>query len=409
MRTSIAVVSAALFVTLASDRATGQESVRLKGLNGGVATVTRASKDGTLLIGTSRTELPWSLTVTTWAAPDWQPRVVPTPENLDYAFVQGVSDNGGVVAANSWYMDVHIWWDGLTVPATTYAGEGQWFSVDGVSSSGNAAFGWMFTTDSNIMPCLYTKDGIRFPIPAAADPSPLLTCISSDGASFAGAVIVGTTDPNGRDIYRCDIAAWVRGIPEVLPLPDAFDFARPTVISDAGTRVRGFAQNRVSDGLTLTPEVGIEWNRDSSGRWSVAVTPERFDEPWGVMRADGRRRLGVASGRDGVTLRDTFHGDRRFHEVVQQLFPETGDSSVYPVTCAMGDGRVAVWNSSGSWIITLPSLADVNEDGVLDIADTMMFVDALVAGESRADWNLDGELTFEDFDAFVADYENGTR
>jgi hypothetical protein len=75
----------------------------------------------------------------------------------------------------------------------------------------------------------------------------------------------------------------------------------------------------------------------------------------------------------------------------------------------MGDGRVAVWNSSGSWIITLPALADVNEDGVLDIADAMMFVDALVAGESRADWNLDGELTFEDFDAFVADYESGTR
>lgn len=68
-----------------------------------------------------------------------------------------------------------------------------------------------------------------------------------------------------------------------------------------------------------------------------------------------------------------------------------------------------MWNSPGSWIITLPALADVNEDGVLDITDTMMFIDALVAGESRADWNLDGHLTFEDFDAFVADYESGTR
>jgi hypothetical protein len=60
------------------------------------------------------------------------------------------------------------------------------------------------------------------------------------------------------------------------------------------------------------------------------------------------------------------------------------------------------------WTYAPPTCpADFNNDGFLTFEDFDAFVVAFEAGEARSDFNNDGFLTFEDFDAFVAAFEAG--
>ena len=54
-----------------------------------------------------------------------------------------------------------------------------------------------------------------------------------------------------------------------------------------------------------------------------------------------------------------------------------------------------------------PCPADFNQDGFLTFEDFDAVVGAFEAGEAPADFNADGFLTFEDFDAFVSAFEAG--
>ena len=57
---------------------------------------------------------------------------------------------------------------------------------------------------------------------------------------------------------------------------------------------------------------------------------------------------------------------------------------------------------------SVPSCAaDFNADGFLTFEDFDAFVNAFEAGAASADFNADGFLTFEDFDAFVSAFETG--
>ncbi|MDX2118280.1 MAG: choice-of-anchor R domain-containing protein [Planctomycetota bacterium] len=56
---------------------------------------------------------------------------------------------------------------------------------------------------------------------------------------------------------------------------------------------------------------------------------------------------------------------------------------------------------------TLICAADFNADGFLTFEDFDAFVSAFEGGSATADFNADGFLTFEDFDAFVAAFEAG--
>jgi len=51
--------------------------------------------------------------------------------------------------------------------------------------------------------------------------------------------------------------------------------------------------------------------------------------------------------------------------------------------------------------------ADFNNDGFLTFEDFDAFVAAFEAGQANSDFNGDGFLTFEDFDAYVSAFENG--
>jgi hypothetical protein len=51
--------------------------------------------------------------------------------------------------------------------------------------------------------------------------------------------------------------------------------------------------------------------------------------------------------------------------------------------------------------------ADFDDDGFLTFEDFDAFINALDTGLASADFNRDGFLTFEDFDAFVSAFESG--
>ena len=408
MQTSRAVQVALVLSSFAAS-ASAHEIIQIVGLDGKAAQVSHASADGALLIGTSSSAIPFQNVVTTWAAPDWKPRAVPTPTSLNPISIVAASADGQVIAGFTSSMDVYIWWDGLDHLPTIYDGDGTLFALYTLSTSGNAAVGISdYYNEFGLRSTVFTRDGTTFFAKTNGLVEPFVSCVSPNAFSYAGGVVVGTSDADGNSIYTCTLTAFIGGSAEALPLPEGFQFASLLSINDTGDRVLGVVNNRAADGVTLTPNVFAEWTRQSSGQWSTVVMPSYFDERWGKLRADGRRSLGYASGSEGPTLRDVFHGDRPFREVIERLFPELETTWLLPVTGALGEGRVVI-GGGGSWIITLPALADLNENGELDGVDVGMFVDALGAGSPHADWNMDGELTFEDFDGFIADFESGTR
>lgn len=81
-------------------------------------------------------------------------------------------------------------------------------------------------------------------------------------------------------------------------------------------------------------------------------------------------------------------------------------------TLSPGDYVLRVWRTKrrgGDYTITLPRFnsADFNADGFLNFEDFDAFVVAFEAGQVKGDFNLDGFLTFEDFDAFIAAFGAG--
>lgn len=82
------------------------------------------------------------------------------------------------------------------------------------------------------------------------------------------------------------------------------------------------------------------------------------------------------------------------------------------VTLNPGDYVLRVWRTKrqgGDYSLTLPSMnrADFNGDGFVNFEDFDAFVVAFESGLANADFNGDGFLTFEDFDAFVAGFQAG--
>lgn len=58
-------------------------------------------------------------------------------------------------------------------------------------------------------------------------------------------------------------------------------------------------------------------------------------------------------------------------------------------------------------VVSVPCAADFNADGFLTFEDFDAFVAAFESGDASADFDGDGFLTFEDFDAFVTAFESG--
>lgn len=92
-------------------------------------------------------------------------------------------------------------------------------------------------------------------------------------------------------------------------------------------------------------------------------------------------------------------------------------SATFTVDATIGEGVVGVassatfsvgagfWYSSYNPVPTCP--ADFNVDGFLTFEDFDAFVAAFSAGQPSSDFNNDGFITFDDFDAFVLAFEVG--
>jgi hypothetical protein len=97
-------------------------------------------------------------------------------------------------------------------------------------------------------------------------------------------------------------------------------------------------------------------------------------------------------------------------------FPTLGASNQHArIDFAARRLRGYAWGENIGWInldsgaaaIGLGCPADFNGDGFLTFEDFDAFVVSFEAGEPQSDFNADGFLTFEDFDAFVAAFEAG--
>ena len=92
-------------------------------------------------------------------------------------------------------------------------------------------------------------------------------------------------------------------------------------------------------------------------------------------------------------------------------------SASFTVNATIGEGVVGVATSAnfavsaGFWYCSYslePSCpADFNADGFITFEDFDAFVAAFTAGQPSSDFNNDGFITFDDFDAFVLAFEAG--
>jgi len=176
------------------------------------------------------------------------------------------------------------------------------------------------------------------------------------------------------------------------------------ITGNSGDLVDGFAQLRASDadGAMDTSEAGLLATfalPDLSGPLSAQM----FLPDVTVELARGTQYYFVL----GVSGGGTFEWS--YAEGNGQTGP--GSLAQYEYTFDGG----ATWGTFGSdnpFHIAVngdlvPCPADFNADGFLTFEDFDAFVAAFEAGENNADFDGNGFLTFEDFDAFVTAFEAG--
>jgi len=127
----------------------------------------------------------------------------------------------------------------------------------------------------------------------------------------------------------------------------------------------------------------------------------------------GTLRIGPAQA--NVTIVDARDNDGLGQSVCEAVYVDTliiDAGTTLNVPCGKVYYKTLVSNGtilSPLNVVPLrgPCPADFNQDGFLTFEDFDAFVGAFEAGDAPADFNADGFLTFEDFDAFVAAFEAG--
>ncbi|MDX2117905.1 MAG: hypothetical protein SFY96_06970 [Planctomycetota bacterium] len=178
MRLFLSIAVAVLAGTTISSISTAHDVLSLKGWEGRTAYAARASADGKLLIGTSSIDQAFACVATTWAAPDWQPRVVPTPVSYQDSWIVAASADGRVFGSDNPGWDVNIWWDGRDTLPTIYDQDYHFNWLVAISASGNAAIGHSEDVSNPRGGCIFTRDGIWYPLMPSVDNLPGFSCIS---------------------------------------------------------------------------------------------------------------------------------------------------------------------------------------------------------------------------------------
>jgi len=121
--------------------------------------------------------------------------------------------------------------------------------------------------------------------------------------------------------------------------------------------------------------VGADWQANGNDLIFSGIATKNF--VWDP-------RLAYTDGRIGVTL-GQFPSQTYGNTPTSYITVAAVNILIEPLACA----------------------ADFDQDGFLTFEDFDAFVSAFEAGESRADFTSDGFLTYEDFDAFVNAFEAG--
>jgi|GEM_PF-6797192 len=360
------------------------------------------SQDGQILAGECFGSAPNSSGPTIWTAPDYQP----TRVNVNgVSSFQGpvrlwvVSPSGKGLAGNDYAGAVFVWWDGANKPPQQF---GSWFlpdlgsmfaepvllsednSVVVVQASPTHPFR-VLRRDGSITVYPYPDDAIyNFPVTCSANGSRIVANVEF---AFSGSAPV----------------VWRNAVPERMPRPAGLDGAWADWISPDGYTLRGGGY-KIDENGKAADFTGLQWNF-SYPDWTVEPAELKLQGRRFRSTESALRDIGFLPGTDSFIIRDRFHGTRDLSVLLPSLFPSIAGNS--PASYLFPDGRRVLGPYNTPWIGTLPDLTDLNEDRVRDNADVSIFLDALSLGTSNADWNQDGQLTFEDVDAFVDDFEAG--
>jgi len=123
--------------------------------------------------------------------------------------------------------------------------------------------------------------------------------------------------------------------------------------------------------------------------------------------------LKFADAPGGNPLRATLVTDNNGCGCTGPFATQVCGQKINPINSSIGWRDGCSYGLSGNFVIraVITSLAtcpaDFNKDGFLTFEDFDAFVSAFEAGSAMSDFNKDGFLTFEDFDAYVASFEAG--
>ena len=123
--------------------------------------------------------------------------------------------------------------------------------------------------------------------------------------------------------------------------------------------------------------------------------------------------LKFADAPGGNPLRATLVTDNNGCGCTGPFATQVCGQRINPLNSSIGWRDGCSFGLSGNFVIraVITSLAacpgDFNKDGFLTFEDFDAFVSAFEAGDVTGDFNKDGFLTFEDFDVFVTEFEAG--
>ena len=379
----------------------------------------------------------------------------------DFSYGHGVSRNGLVVVGqandSSSVYKAYRWSGGVMtplppIPNSLLGGATAWgTNFNGSVVVGQDAIGG---TDAGYRGFRWTSAGGTQALnPLAGHKSSRAFCVSADGA-----VIAGVSNPKWIDA-PANLVIWSpAGVVTNLGMPANMTEAQPSAISDDGS-VIGLL-TRTNDG---GPRAGMWSAASGTVDLNVYLPTIGIDlAGWVLTRTygvsgDGRTLVGEGAyhNPDGVYVGGNFvvslgclvaptianqpdaftacpSGEARFTVGAGGVGPFTyawrfGTTPIDPVVNPsaatatlvltnvqpgdIGSYDCIVTNNCGD-VTTIPAAlsicaANFNCDGFITFEDFDAFVGGFESGEAAADFNGDGFLTFEDFDVFVVAFEAG--
>jgi len=159
-----------------------------------------------------------------------------------------------------------------------------------------------------------------------------------------------------------------------------------------------------SGALTLTPSARLNitgaYTQSAIGTYNAQIGGTQASGAFGQINASGAASL-------AGTLNATFTVNRACGNIYSILTStnRTGTWSPANIPPSDVDTVVFLFYPGNDARLAISTTADFNLDGFVTFEDFDEFVTAFENGEARADFNQDGFLSFEDFDAFIFRFE----